>query len=220
MATGQCQASAFSHSAAQTTISLPTILEGMQQSACWGGERVHACPCWTARSMATSGFASFPYLTALTALVSFCNQINSHFQLLLRADTAETKEWFSSGCLVPHCSFSHTHSLSLVNVKLLCPSQDWSLDLWIQQLQKYSSHASQTTSDLQWFAWSKSAVYLKLQYLIPPLTAFISKGQEGAYLYVCLGFVTLCYIFNEGQDVLFYKAVPTEQYELARYLKL
>lgn len=51
----------------------------------------------------------------------------------------------------------------------------------------------------------------KLQYLIPPLTAFISKGHDGAYLYVCLGFVTLCYIFKEGQDVPFYKAAPTER---------
>lgn len=36
----------------------------------------------------------------------------------------------------------------------------------------------------------------------------------------CLGFVTLCYIFKEGQTVLFFKAAPTEWGELARYLKL
>lgn len=178
-------------------------------------------PCWTARSMATSGLASSPYPTALTALVSFCNQIKPHFQLLLHADTAERKEWSSSGCLMT-LLFSDTHSLSMVNVKFLCSRQDWNLDLWIlaPTATEYSTLASQTTSDLHWFAWSRSAVHRKLQYLIPPLTAFISKGQDGAYLYACLGFVTLCYIFKERQDVLFWKAAPTERYELARYLKL
>lgn len=36
----------------------------------------------------------------------------------------------------------------------------------------------------------------------------------------CLSFVTLCYIFKEGQAVLFYKAAPTEWDKPPRYLKL
>jgi len=57
---------------------------------------------------------------------------------------------------------------------------------------------------------SWAAVHLKLQYLRPPLAAFMSKGPDAAHLYACLDFVMLCYIFKEGQAVLFYKAAPTQ----------
>lgn len=119
------------------------------------------------------------------------------------------------------------YSFGMVVVQPLCPSQDWDWDLWVLTPTGMLVLKLCFPANNEWFALirmdqpgSWAAVRLKLQYLIPPLTVFISKGQDGVHLYACLGSVTLCYIFKEGQAVLFYKTVPTEWDELFRYLKL
>lgn len=91
--------------------------------ACWKGRSsfpvgvVNVCTLACAEQPEAWPLQHVSHSPALTALVSFCRQINSHFQLLLHAGTAERKEWSSSCGLMPHCSFQ-IPTACVVNVKL------------------------------------------------------------------------------------------------------
>lgn len=160
-----------------------------------------------------------PLPAALPVLGVFCSQISSFHQLCAHADTADRNEWSGSGCLMPWCSFwistacskswnatqtcsgltrwgysQQKYSFSLLVVQPLCPQTSLGLRILpptamlMLQLHFPARH--------EWFAlicaeqsafWA--AVCLKMQYLIPPLTVFLSKGQDVAHLSGCLGFM-------------------------------
>lgn len=100
------------------------------------------------------------------------------------------------------------YSFSLLVVQPLCPRQVWGWNLWILPPTAMLILQLHFPARHEWFelirveqSASWAAVRLKMQYLTPPLTVFLSKGQDIAHLSGCLGFMMVLFVFK-GQAVL------------------